>query len=163
MTNLDSSDKVGVLIFASIVGNIGAMISNMNATRATFQNRVDILKHYMQFRHVSKGLEQRIIHWLDYIWTNQKTVDEQEVFRSLPTKLRAEIAINVHLDTLKKVNFCIIVCVCQLPYLSGPHHHILQTVIFHTGVDFPGLGGGPSRRIGAKTSAAGFQSWRLHM
>ncbi|XP_029703152.1 cyclic nucleotide-gated olfactory channel-like isoform X2 [Takifugu rubripes] len=94
---------VGVLIFASIVGNIGAMISNMNATRATFQNRVDILKHYMQFRHVSKGLEQRVIHWLDYIWTNQKTVDEQEVFRSLPTKLRAEIAINVHLDTLKKV------------------------------------------------------------
>lgn len=92
-----------MLIFASIVGNIGAMISNMNATRANFQNQVDILKHYMQFRHVSKGLEQRIIHWLDYLWTNQKTVDEQEVFRSLPTKLRAEIAINVHLDTLKKV------------------------------------------------------------
>lgn len=103
-TNFDSADKVGVLIFASIVGNIGAMISNMNATRAAFHNRVDILKHYMQFRHVSKGLEQRIICWLDYIWTNQKTIDEQDIFRSLPTKLRAEIAINVHLDTLKKVN-----------------------------------------------------------
>lgn len=123
MTNLDSSDKVGVLIFASIVGNIGAMISNMNATRATFQNRVDILKYYMQFRHVTKGLEQRIIHWLDYIWTNQKTVDEQEVFRSLPTKLRAEIAINVHLDTLKKVNSCIIVCLSTtvLVWLSSPY------------------------------------------
>ncbi|XP_036933683.1 cyclic nucleotide-gated olfactory channel-like isoform X3 [Acanthopagrus latus] len=94
---------VGVLIFASIVGNVGAMISNMNATRATFQSRVDTLKHYMHFRHVSKMLEQRVIRWFDYLWTNQKTIDEQEVLRSLPNKLRAEIAINVHLDTLKKV------------------------------------------------------------
>ncbi|KAL7395937.1 hypothetical protein ABVT39_025764 [Epinephelus coioides] len=93
---------VGVLIFASIVGNVGAMISNMNATRAAFQSRVDTLKHYMQFRHVSKVLEQRVIRWFDYLWTNQKTIDEQEVLRSLPNKLRAEIAINVHLDTLKK-------------------------------------------------------------
>ena len=95
--------KVGVLIFASIVGNVGAMISNMNATRATFQSRVDALKHYMHFRHVSKDLEQRVIRWFDYLWTNQKTVDEQEVLKSLPNKLRAEIAINVHLETLKKV------------------------------------------------------------
>ncbi|XP_072296147.1 cyclic nucleotide gated channel subunit alpha 2a [Eucyclogobius newberryi] len=94
---------VGVLIFASIVGNVGSMISNMNATKASFQSRVDSLKHYMHFRHVSKGLEQRVIRWFDYLWTNQKTVDEQEVLRSLPCKLRAEIAINVHLDTLKKV------------------------------------------------------------
>uniref|UniRef100_A0A8C4EPC6 Cyclic nucleotide-binding domain-containing protein n=1 Tax=Dicentrarchus labrax TaxID=13489 RepID=A0A8C4EPC6_DICLA len=94
---------VGVLIFASIVGNVGSMISNMNATRAAFQSRVDTLKHYMHFRHVSKVLEQRVIRWFDYLWTNQKTIDEQEVLRSLPNKLRAEIAINVHLDTLKKV------------------------------------------------------------
>uniref|UniRef100_A0A3P8X1T5 Cyclic nucleotide gated channel subunit alpha 2 n=1 Tax=Cynoglossus semilaevis TaxID=244447 RepID=A0A3P8X1T5_CYNSE len=94
---------VGVLIFASIVGNVGAMISNMNATRTAFQSRVDALKHYMHFRHVSKTLEQRVIHWYDYLWTNQKTIDEQEVLKSLPTKLRAEIAINVHLETLKKV------------------------------------------------------------
>ncbi len=94
---------MGVLIFASIVGNVGAMISNMNATRAAFQSRVDTLKHYMHFRHVSKVLEQRVIRWFDYLWTNQKTIDEQEVLKSLPNKLRAEIAINVHLDTLKKV------------------------------------------------------------
>ncbi|XP_057706463.1 cyclic nucleotide-gated olfactory channel-like [Corythoichthys intestinalis] len=94
---------VGILIFASIVGNIGAMISNMNATRAGFQARVDSLKNYMHFRHVNKVLEQRVMRWFDYLWTNKKTIDEQEVLRSLPSKLRAEIAINVHLDTLKKV------------------------------------------------------------
>uniref|UniRef100_A0A672JKD9 Cyclic nucleotide-binding domain-containing protein n=2 Tax=Salarias fasciatus TaxID=181472 RepID=A0A672JKD9_SALFA len=94
---------VGVLIFATIVGNVGSMIANMNATRAEFQARIDAIKHYMHFRKVSKGLETRVIKWFDYLWTNKKAIDEQEVLKNLPNKLRAEIAINVHLETLKKV------------------------------------------------------------
>ncbi|XP_061658935.1 cyclic nucleotide-gated cation channel-like isoform X2 [Syngnathoides biaculeatus] len=94
---------VGVLIFATIVGNVGSMISNMNATRAEFQARIDAVKHYMHFRKVSKELETRVIKWFDYLWLNKKAVDEQEVLKNLPDKLRAEIAINVHLETLKKV------------------------------------------------------------
>ncbi|KAM6984490.1 cyclic nucleotide gated channel subunit alpha 2b [Tautogolabrus adspersus] len=94
---------VGVLIFATIVGNVGSMIANMNATRAEFQARIDAIKHYMHFRKVSKELETRVIKWFDYLWTNKKAVDEQEVLKNLPNKLRAEIAINVHLETLKKV------------------------------------------------------------
>ncbi|KAM9728834.1 cyclic nucleotide gated channel subunit alpha 2b [Menidia menidia] len=94
---------VGVLIFATIVGNVGSMIANMNATRAEFQARIDAIKHYMHFRRVSKELETRVIKWFDYLWMNKKAVDEQEVLKNLPNKLRAEIAINVHLETLKKV------------------------------------------------------------
>nr|XP_035966614.1 cyclic nucleotide-gated cation channel alpha-3 [Halichoerus grypus] len=94
---------VGVLIFATIVGNVGSMISNTNASRAEFQAKIDSIKQYMQFRKVTKDLETRVIRWFDYLWANKKTVDEKEVLKSLPDKLRAEIAINVHLDTLKKV------------------------------------------------------------
>ncbi|KAM9440699.1 cyclic nucleotide gated channel subunit alpha 2b isoform 2-T4 [Clarias gariepinus] len=94
---------VGVLIFATIVGNVGSMIANMNATRAEFQARIDAIKHYMHFRKVNRTLETRVIKWFDYLWTNKKAVDEQKVLKNLPDKLRAEIAINVHLETLKKV------------------------------------------------------------
>ncbi|CAL8383946.1 unnamed protein product [Arctogadus glacialis] len=94
---------VGVLIFATIVGNVGSMITNMNAARANFQARIDAIKQYMTFRKVTVDLEKRVIKWFDYLWTNKKAVDEREVLKFLPDKLRAEIAINVHLDTLKKV------------------------------------------------------------
>ncbi|CAB1440187.1 unnamed protein product [Pleuronectes platessa] len=94
---------VGVLIFATIVGNVGSMITNMNAARANFQSRIDAIKQYMSFRKVTKDLEKRVIKWFDFLWTNKKAVDEREVLKYLPDKLRAEIAINVHLDTLKKV------------------------------------------------------------
>ncbi|KAF3837581.1 hypothetical protein F7725_005045 [Dissostichus mawsoni] len=89
---------VGVLIFATIVGNVGSMITNMNAARANFQARIDAIKQYMTFRKVTKELEKRVIKWFDFLWTNKKAV-----LKYLPDKLRAEIAINVHLDTLKKV------------------------------------------------------------
>lgn len=94
---------VGVLIFATIVGNIATMISNMNAAQAQFQARIDNIKQYMHARHVSKDLEKRVIKWFDYLWTNKKAQDEREVLRYLPDKLRAELGMNVHLETLMKV------------------------------------------------------------
>ncbi|KAJ8004042.1 hypothetical protein DPEC_G00154680 [Dallia pectoralis] len=94
---------IGVLIFATIVGNVGAMISNMNAVRAEFQARIDSIKQYMGFRKVSKVLEARVVKWFDYLWTEKKTCDEKEVLKNLPDKLKAEIAINVHMETLSKV------------------------------------------------------------
>lgn len=94
---------IGVLIFATIVANVGAMISNMNASRALFQAKIDSIKQYMQFRKISKDLEAHVVKWFDYLWTEDKTCDEKEVLKYLPDKLKAEIAISVHLETLRKV------------------------------------------------------------
>ncbi|XP_073976004.1 cyclic nucleotide-gated cation channel subunit A-like [Rhodnius prolixus] len=93
----------GVLIFATIVGNIGSMISNMNVARVEFQNKMDGVKQYMAFRRVSKELEARVIRWFAYTWANKQALDEDRVLAALPDKLKAEIAIHVHLDTLKQV------------------------------------------------------------
>ncbi|XP_046683906.1 cyclic nucleotide-gated cation channel subunit A-like [Homalodisca vitripennis] len=93
----------GVLIFATIVGNIGSMISNMNVARVEFQNKMDGVKQYMSFRRVSKELEARVIRWFAYTWANKQAIDEDRVLAALPDKLKAEIAIHVHLDTLKQV------------------------------------------------------------
>ena len=57
----------------------------------------------LQVRKVSKELEDRVIKWFDYLWNNGKAQDEREVLRYLPDKLKAELAIQVHMDTLKKV------------------------------------------------------------
>jgi len=43
---------VGVLIFATIVGNIGSMITNMNAGKAEIRTKMDAIKQYMNFRKV---------------------------------------------------------------------------------------------------------------
>ncbi|XP_071054272.1 cyclic nucleotide-gated cation channel subunit A isoform X1 [Onthophagus taurus] len=93
----------GVLIFATIVGNIGSMISNMNIARVDFQNRMDGVKQYMAFRKVGRELEGRVIRWFAYTWAESGALDEERVLGALPDKLKAEIAIKVHLETLQKV------------------------------------------------------------
>ena len=69
----------------------------MNAAKAEFQNRMDAIKQYMVFRKVGKDLENRVIKWFDYLWSNKQSMDEESVLGMLPDKLKAEIAIHVHL------------------------------------------------------------------
>lgn len=40
----------------------------------------------------------------DYLWTSQQSSDEDKSVACLPDRLKAEIAIHVHLDTLKRVD-----------------------------------------------------------
>lgn len=64
---------------------------------------MDGVKTYMRMRRVPNHLQVKVIKWFDYLWLTQKCSDEERAVSCLPDKLKAEIAINVHLDTLKRV------------------------------------------------------------
>lgn len=52
---------VGVLLFATIIGNVGEIITSMNSERATFEENMDGVKRYMTLRKVNKDLDKRVI------------------------------------------------------------------------------------------------------
>ena len=79
---------LGVMVIATIVGNIGSMISDMNADRAEFSNKLDAIKQYMDFRKVGGELQEKVIKLFDYLWSNKQTKDEESVLGVLPDKLR---------------------------------------------------------------------------
>jgi len=95
---------MGVLIFATIFGNVGAMINEMDAQRTEFQHKVDAVKRYMEIRNVGGELQDRVIKWFDYTWNNKQSIDDRQALDFLPEKLRAEISIHVHLKTLRRVS-----------------------------------------------------------
>ena len=95
---------VGVLVFATIVGNVGGVITNITANRTDFQRRMDGIKRYMAIRKVGSDLENRVMAWFDYLWSSEQSMDEEHALSVLPDKLRAEIAVKVHLDTLRQVS-----------------------------------------------------------
>ncbi|KAM8711234.1 hypothetical protein ACLKA7_000384 [Drosophila subpalustris] len=66
-------------------------------------SKLDGVKTYMRMRRVPNHLQVKVIKWFDYLWLTQKCSDEERAVSCLPDKLKAEIAINVHLDTLKRV------------------------------------------------------------
>ncbi|CAB3993309.1 cyclic nucleotide-gated cation channel alpha-3-like, partial [Paramuricea clavata] len=95
---------IGVLLFATIVGNMGDVISSMNAARAEFQERMDGIKRYMEHHEIPEQLQDRVKRWLQYSWSRLlQQLDKITSLSQLVDKLRTEIAIHVHLETLKKV------------------------------------------------------------
>ena len=96
---------VGILMFATLVGNMGGIIANMRRLRTKFQHRMDSIKVYMHQMKVPSHLQERVIKWFDYLCTHGHPIDDQTVLNYLPDKLKAEIGIHVHFETLKKVDF----------------------------------------------------------
>ncbi|CAL4065099.1 unnamed protein product, partial [Meganyctiphanes norvegica] len=94
---------IGLLIFATVLGHIANIVSNVAASRKEFQAKLDGVKTYMRMRRVPNHLQGKVIKWFDYLWLTQKCSDEERAVSCLPDKLKAEIAIHVHLDTLKRV------------------------------------------------------------
>lgn len=44
-----------------------------------------------------------MIRWFAYTWARSGALDEERVLSALPDKFKAEIAIRVHMETLKQV------------------------------------------------------------
>ena len=81
-----------VLMFATLVGNVGNIIINLNAARTRFESRLDNVKQYMQNRNIRETLQDNVLRWFDHLWERNRGIDEQETLQNLPTKLRAQIA-----------------------------------------------------------------------
>ena len=46
------------------------MLTNMNASRMEFQEKLDAVKRYLEVRKVGKELEMKVVKWFDYLWSN---------------------------------------------------------------------------------------------
>lgn len=60
---------IGVFIFATIVGQVGNVITNRNANRLEFERLLDGAKTYMRHHKVPGGMKRRVLRWYDYSWS----------------------------------------------------------------------------------------------
>ncbi|XP_076452253.1 uncharacterized protein LOC143287897 [Babylonia areolata] len=95
---------IGVFVFATIVGQVGNVINNKNASRQEFERLLDGAKVYMQTHNVPSDLQKRVQRWYDYVWSRGRLNGcDINSLGLLPDKLKTELAIHVNLETLKKV------------------------------------------------------------
>nr|KAG5687124.1 hypothetical protein BaRGS_034037 [Batillaria attramentaria] len=95
---------IGVFVFATIVGQVGNVINNKNASRQEFERLLDGAKVYMQTHNVPCDLQKRVQRWYDYVWSRGRLNGcDINSLGLLPDKLKTELAIHVNLETLKKV------------------------------------------------------------
>ena len=56
-------------MFATIVGQVGNVIANRNASRLEFERLLDGSKQYMRIHRVPKPMQKRVRRWYDYSWS----------------------------------------------------------------------------------------------
>uniref|UniRef100_A0A667YBF8 Cyclic nucleotide gated channel subunit alpha 4 n=1 Tax=Myripristis murdjan TaxID=586833 RepID=A0A667YBF8_9TELE len=94
---------IAVLVFASIVGNVGNVITSLRDRDNVFFPNHELVKAYLRSHHISKELRKRVSDWYQHLHINKKITRENEILQQLPVQLQTEIAVSVHLSTLSKV------------------------------------------------------------
>lgn len=66
-------------------------------------HRFDTISGYMHAMRVPSQTVTRVRTWCRYTWATQKSFDEMAILENLPLKLRTDVTMNVHYETLKTV------------------------------------------------------------
>ncbi|GCB83936.1 hypothetical protein scyTo_0024720 [Scyliorhinus torazame] len=94
---------IAVLVFASIVGSMESIVSNLDQSgRSVFPDH-QLIGDYLRSQRVDRKLQERVTRWTQHLRLYKKLTNERQVLQMLPDRLRAEVAVSVHLQTLRKV------------------------------------------------------------
>ncbi|PSN44756.1 hypothetical protein C0J52_10732, partial [Blattella germanica] len=72
-------------------------------SKSEYKKLVDEALEYMRCLNVPHNLQERVQLWFTFTWEQQHTLDESRIMDMLPHKMKTDIAINVHIQTLSKV------------------------------------------------------------
>ena len=65
--------------------------------------KFDQISQYMYAMNVPEDTRKRVKEWCQYTWKTQKSFDELGILENLPVKMRTDVALDIHYQTLKEV------------------------------------------------------------
>jgi cyclic nucleotide gated channel beta 1 len=120
----------GVFFIAHVIGEIANIYDEMNLDSNLRQMKRHRIKMFMEThkRVIPKIVHERVKMWSDYTFSYHKIYDESKILRILPRKLRLDIALEIHLEMLRKVEIFqgfgdtllreIVLKLCHVPVLD---------------------------------------------
>ncbi|XP_054283013.1 cyclic nucleotide-gated cation channel beta-3-like isoform X1 [Macrosteles quadrilineatus] len=94
---------MGVFVFALLIGQIRDIIATATKSQTEYRKYLDEAMEHLRLLNISKELMERVKMWFTYTWEQQHTLNELTILDNLPYKMKTDVAINVHINTLNKV------------------------------------------------------------
>ncbi len=94
---------LGVGVYGFIIGNIAAILANIDPARAAFLRKVERLSAFMRYRRLPPALQNRIRDYYTYLWEQRLVYDESDILNDLPQSLRTEVALCLKRDIIENV------------------------------------------------------------
>ncbi|KAF0979329.1 hypothetical protein FDP41_001672 [Naegleria fowleri] len=96
---------IGLCLYVAIVGTVGAILGDLNAQKEVFENFIDAIKAFMNYRKLSSDLQGKVIEYYTYLWKTRKTLDENQMLDELPEHLKIEVSLFLNKDIIQKIPF----------------------------------------------------------
>ena len=95
----------GGLFIPAIVGGLAAYMGNLNQSGKLHRGKIFKVRTYMRRAQFDQELMDKILRYYDYLWSQQRGVDEIEIMNELPGPLQQRVAMCVNGEALQSIPF----------------------------------------------------------
>jgi len=89
------------LVFAYLMATITACLTNADAARARFSEKLTNAKLYMEHEKLDISLRQRVVEYYQYLWQRTKGVEPQQLFLNLPRSIWGSVSYCLYADLIR--------------------------------------------------------------
>ena len=94
---------VGALNFAYTIGEVGALLSKLDAQGAVREEKLDEIKEYLDWRGIPRDLSIRTRRYYEHYFKNRDIFDEQTILQNLSPRLKDEVVSYILSGTLGRL------------------------------------------------------------
>ncbi|XP_055700968.1 potassium voltage-gated channel subfamily H member 6 isoform X3 [Phlebotomus papatasi] len=91
---------VGSLMYASIFGNVSAIIQRLYSGTARYHTQMLRVREFIRFHQIPNPLRQRLQEYFQHAWTYTNGIDMNSVLKGFPECLQADICLHLNRNLL---------------------------------------------------------------
>ncbi|XP_051928222.1 potassium voltage-gated channel subfamily H member 6-like [Hippocampus zosterae] len=92
---------IGSLMYASIFGNVSAIIQRLYSGTARYHTQMLRVKEFIRFHQIPVGLRQRLEEYFQHAWSYTNGIDMNAVLKGFPESLQADICLHLNRSLLQ--------------------------------------------------------------
>uniref|UniRef100_A0A671YC39 Potassium voltage-gated channel subfamily H member 7 n=1 Tax=Sparus aurata TaxID=8175 RepID=A0A671YC39_SPAAU len=92
---------IGSLMYASIFGNVSAIIQRLYSGTARYHLQMLRVKEFIRFHQIPNPLRQRLEEYFQHAWTYTNGIDMNMVLKGFPECLQADICLHLNKNLLQ--------------------------------------------------------------
>ncbi|KAG1661761.1 Potassium voltage-gated channel subfamily H member 7 [Nymphon striatum] len=92
---------IGSLMYASIFGNVSAIIQRLYSGTARYHTQMLRVKEFIRFHQIPNPLRQRLEEYFQHAWTYTNGIDMNMVLKGFPECLQADICLHLNRKLLE--------------------------------------------------------------
>ncbi|XP_026573067.1 potassium voltage-gated channel subfamily H member 6 [Pseudonaja textilis] len=92
---------IGSLMYASIFGNVSAIIQRLYSGTARYHTQMLRVKEFIRFHQIPNPLRQRLEEYFQHAWSYTNGIDMNAVLKGFPDCLQADISLHLNRTLLQ--------------------------------------------------------------